>query len=116
MEIDGLTQAWKKARGIPKEDVLVRAVENTCGYTFAFGWVRSQAHKRRHPNDQPVGYGMTAMFNKEGRLVGCECRKGPHFRDTNLKGKAVPLLRGLRVCKHVLAFSIAAQEMVNELL
>ena len=55
-------------------------------------------------NNVPLGYIVSVRFGRENELAGCTCTC-PDFNKA-MAGRGIPLLRGVRVCKHALALAL----------
>ena len=53
----------------------------------------------------PLGYLVSVEMDKNNILTGCTCTC-PDFNKP-MSGRGIPILRGVRVCKHTLALALS---------
>ena len=72
-------------------------------------WKRAQAIVR---NNVPLGYTVSVRIDERDLLTGCGC-SCPDF-NKKMSGMGIPVLRGIRVCKHALALALRVLSTIEE--
>lgn len=95
---------WRRAQRIDLKDVVVQSLcqpKEGCIETEA--WVKSS-------QSSELGYRVDLTF-KNNRIAEASC-SCPDF-NKKMRGRGVPLLHGVRVCKHCLAAAIKVRRQLD---